>query len=98
MNHKLWLVITSNYCFKIKNLTDNTKQLINQDEKIGILFKAGDATSLADSMLSLLNSPEKWDALRQQGRVFVETERNWPVSVSYYKNVYNQIFKKGSLS
>ena len=49
-------------------------------------------------MLSLLNSPEKWDALRQQGRVFVETERNWPVSVSDDKNVYNQIFRKGSLS
>lgn len=67
-----------------------------QDEKTGILFKADDAASLADSVLSLLNSPEKWDALRQQGRVFVETERNWLVSVSRYKNVYRQIVNKGS--
>ncbi len=69
-----------------------------QDEKTGILFKADDATSLADSVLSLLNSPEKWDALRQQGRIFVETERNWPISVSRYKHVYSYILNKGLLS
>ncbi len=69
-----------------------------QDNKTGTLFKANDASSLADSVLSLLNSPEKWDALRQQGRSFVETERNWPVSVSRYKNVYSQLLNKGSSS
>lgn len=69
-----------------------------QDEKTGILFKANDAISLADSVLSLLNSPEKWDELRQHGRIFVETERSWPVSVSRYENVYSYILNKGSSS
>ena len=66
-----------------------------QHGKTGILFKADDATSLADSVLSLLNSPKKWDGLRQQGRAFVEAERNWPASVARYKDVYNKLVNKG---
>lgn len=69
-----------------------------QDGKTGILFKADYATSLADSVLSLLNSPEKWDNLRQQGRAFVESERNWPISVARYKDVYNRLLNKGTSS
>ena len=69
-----------------------------QHGKTGILFKADDATSLADSVLSLLDSSEKWASLRQQGRTFVEAERNWQISVSRYKDVYNRILNKGTSS
>ncbi len=69
-----------------------------QDGKTGILFKADDATSLADNVLALLNSPNKWESLRNQGRAFVETERNWPVSVSRYKSIYNKLISKGTSS
>lgn len=69
-----------------------------QDGKTGILFKADDAVSLTNSVLTLLNSPDKWDRLRQQGRAFVEAERNWPTSVERYKDVYNLILNKGNSS
>ena len=35
------------------------------------------AEALADATLDLLNKPESWEALRKQGRAFVENERNW---------------------
>ena len=73
-------------------------QELIQDGKTGILFKADDATSLANSVLSLLDSSEKWDGLRQQGRAFVEAERNWPVSVARYKDVYNKLLNIGTSS
>lgn len=69
-----------------------------QDGKTGILFKADDATSLANSVLTLLNSPNKWESLRHQGRLFVETERNWPISVARYESVYNRLLNKGTSS
>ncbi|SFP68655.1 PEP-CTERM/exosortase A-associated glycosyltransferase, Daro_2409 family [Nitrosomonas cryotolerans] len=62
-----------------------------RDGETGLLFKAGDPQSLADKVCDLLSSPEQWPALRQAGRHFVETERNWLVSVSRYKAVYESL-------
>jgi hypothetical protein len=39
----------------------------------------------------LLDAPEKWPALRQAARHFVETERNWPASVARYQAVYSRL-------
>ncbi|MDP1681749.1 MAG: glycosyltransferase, exosortase A system-associated [Burkholderiales bacterium] len=66
------------------------KELI-RDGETGVLFKAGDAQSLADKVLGLLRSPEHWPALKQAGRRFVEEERNWTVSVARYQNVYQTV-------
>ena len=66
------------------------KELI-RDGETGVLFKAGDAQSLVDKVLGLLHSPEHWPALKQAGRQFVETERNWKVSVARYQNVYQRV-------
>ncbi|MBI5752060.1 MAG: glycosyltransferase, exosortase A system-associated [Hydrogenophilales bacterium] len=66
------------------------KELI-RDGETGVLFKAGDAQSLADKVLGLLHSTEHWPALKQAGRQFVETERNWKVSVARYRNVYQTV-------
>ena len=63
------------------------KELIRHGET-GMLFKAGDANALAEAVLELLNSPERWPHLRAQGRAYVEHERNWKNSVARYRKVY----------
>ena len=60
----------------------------------GCLFKAGDKHALAHTVLSLLNAPESWDAMRKAGRSFVEQQRNWARSVSCYKNIYTRLIAK----
>jgi len=55
------------------------------------LFKAGDATALAESVLNLLGNRQQWDAFRTAGRQYVETERNWAVSVGRYQAVYERL-------
>ena len=59
-----------------------------EDGKTGILFKADDPRSLADKVGQLLERQQQWPALRAAGREYVETERNWPVSVARYKKIY----------
>lgn len=61
------------------------------DGKTGVLFRADDPDSLADKVGALLASQQQWPALRQAGRAYVENERNWPVSVARYKNVYGRL-------
>lgn len=65
-----------------------------RDGHNGVLFKSGDPSLLAEKVLALLNTPERWDALRQAGRAYVETERNWQVSVARYRSVYGDLFVK----
>ncbi len=59
-----------------------------RDGDTGVLFRAGDCADLAAKALALLNDPGRWPALRQAGRAFVETERNWAASVARYRQVY----------
>lgn len=66
------------------------------DEKTGILFEAGNHQALAQKILDLLARPERWPVLRKAARNFVETERNWPVSVARYKNIYDRLIAKGT--
>lgn len=66
------------------------RELIRQGEN-GMLFRAGDADALAESALDLLAHEERWPALRAQARHYVETERNWPVSVARYQAVYERL-------
>ena len=62
-----------------------------RDGETGVLFRAGDPQALTDKVLALLNAPERWPALKAAGRHFVETERNWRVSVARYQQVYARI-------
>lgn len=57
----------------------------------GILFKANDAESLADSIVSLVSNQSLWPTLRQNGRRYIETERTWAHSVAGYKEVYERL-------
>ena len=59
--------------------------------KTGVLFKAGDPQSLAENVGALLAAQHDWPALRANGRRFVETERNWPISVARYKAIYARL-------
>ena len=69
------------------------KELI-EEGVTGRLFKAGNKHALATTVLNLLEAPESWDAMRKAGRSFVEQQRNWPRSVSCYKNIYTRLIEK----
>ena len=62
-------------------------------ERNGYLFKANDVDALTASVLNLLDKPQDWEQLRLEGRMYVEQERNWTKSVSFYKNLYAQLIK-----
>ncbi len=59
--------------------------------KTGVLFKADDPHSLAANVGDLLAAQDSWPALRANGRHFVETERNWPISVARYQQIYARL-------
>lgn len=62
-----------------------------QHAKTGWLFPADDASELASALMQLLQNPQLWPALREQGRQFVEQVRNWRNSVAAYRPVYEQL-------
>jgi PEP-CTERM/exosortase A-associated glycosyltransferase len=68
------------------------KELI-QDGKTGVLFRAGSAGDLASKVVALLKYEQGWDSMKQNGRRFVETERNWAASVARYRGVYGGLVK-----
>jgi glycosyltransferase involved in cell wall biosynthesis len=61
------------------------------DGKTGILFAPDDPAALAAKVGDLLDAQPTWPALRRAGRDYVENERNWPVSVARYKNIYGRL-------
>jgi glycosyltransferase involved in cell wall biosynthesis len=71
------------------------KELI-RDGETGVLFQAESPQDLAKKVLDLLNTPERWPAIKAAGRRFVETERNWKVSVACYRDVYNRLTGKAA--
>lgn len=64
-----------------------------KDRVTGRLFKAGDVTSLAETVVDLLDNQEQWPTLKSNGRQYVEDERNWQVSVSRYQAVYESLLR-----
>lgn len=68
------------------------KELIRHGQT-GMLFKAGSAKALADTVLELLQNTARWPQIRKNGRAFVEGERNWKTSVARYQNPYAALCK-----
>jgi PEP-CTERM/exosortase A-associated glycosyltransferase len=66
------------------------KELIEHNQT-GVLFKAGSADALAESLLGLLNNPALWPVLKSNGREFVENVRNWKSSVANYVQPYSAL-------
>jgi PEP-CTERM/exosortase A-associated glycosyltransferase len=62
-----------------------------RDGETGLMFRAGDPRSLADTVLRLFENPELHAALRSKARHFVETERTWSASVGRYADVYRPL-------
>lgn len=62
-----------------------------RDGETGVLFRAGDAKSLAEAIVRVLGERERWPQLREQGRRFVERERNWARSVAGYRDVFGRL-------
>lgn len=65
------------------------------DGKTGVLFAPDDPQALADKVGDLLATQDRWPALRAAGRAYVETERNWRVSVARYQRVYAMATGRG---
>ena len=68
------------------------KELI-QDGKTGVLFRAGQVGDLASKVVGLLKYQQGWDAMKRNGRQYVENERNWVDSVARYHQVYDGLIK-----
>ena len=66
------------------------RELIRAGET-GLLFRAGDADSLADAVLHVVEHPDLAAAMRVKARHFVETERSWSASVGRYALVYGRL-------
>ncbi len=73
------------------------KELIKHGET-GYLFRAGDANALADTVLDMLKQRANWPAFHAAARRFVETERNWPISVARYRAIYERLAKRANSS
>ncbi len=69
------------------------KELIRHGET-GMLFKAGSAAALTQTVVNLLADPKSWPAIKVAGRQFVEQKRNWTTSVANYAKVYASLVKK----
>ena len=59
-----------------------------RDGETGVLHQAGSAESLADKMQLLLSDADLGARLKQAGRQFVESERNWGASIANYQAAY----------
>ena len=68
------------------------KELIDHGYN-GFLFKADNVDSLIETVLKVFDSSGEWQKIREQGRQFVEQERNWATSVANYQKVYPLIIK-----
>ena len=70
------------------------RELIRPGET-GQLFHAGSIEDLQRAVLDMLRERAGWQARRDAGRRFVETERTWSASVARYRDVYAAALGKG---
>lgn len=66
------------------------RELIRHGET-GLLFPAGDVDALADRVSDLIADDALAEHLRENGRAFVESERNWAASIGRYRGVYERL-------
>jgi PEP-CTERM/exosortase A-associated glycosyltransferase len=66
-----------------------------RDGETGLLFAPDSADALAAAVRRLSGARDRWDAMRQAGRRFVEQERTWAASVGRYQAVYETLLEPG---
>ncbi|WP_102797861.1 TIGR04063 family PEP-CTERM/XrtA system glycosyltransferase [Bowmanella denitrificans] len=64
-----------------------------ENGKTGWLFASNDIPALADKVRDIFSSQVQWPAVIQQGRAYVEGQRNWGNSVQAYTPIYQRILK-----
>ncbi|MBL8482806.1 MAG: glycosyltransferase, exosortase A system-associated [Rhodocyclaceae bacterium] len=62
-----------------------------RDGETGLLFPAGSASALATAIRRMLDAREHWERMRAAGRRYVEQDRNWTRSVSFYEPLYGAL-------
>ncbi|MEX1198499.1 MAG: TIGR04063 family PEP-CTERM/XrtA system glycosyltransferase [Pseudohongiellaceae bacterium] len=62
-----------------------------RDGETGVLFRAGQPAALAGAVSNLLDRRDEWQRMRDNGRAFVEQERNWQSSAARYQSVYKGV-------
>ena len=70
-------------------------QELIRDGYNGFLFPAGDSVALAQTIERVLSARQQWPTLLQNGRHYVDTERNWANSVQRYRKVYADAKRSG---
>ena len=70
------------------------RELIRDGEN-GRFFHAGSSEDLQRAVLDMLRDRTGWQAQREAGRRFVETERTWESSVGRYRDVYAAALEQG---
>ncbi len=69
------------------------RELIRDGEN-GFLFPAGSVDGVVEGLAHCLSAVERWPEIRATARHFVETERNWTVSVGRYAGVYQPLLQR----
>ena len=69
-------------------------QELIKDGENGYLFSANNVDELSNKILEIIDNRAQWPAIVERGRHYVENERNWQVSVSFYKPVYERLASK----
>jgi len=69
------------------------KELI-EDGKTGFLFKSHDIDDLAKTINKLFAHIDEYEEIKNNGRCYVEKERNWKASVSNYQLLYKNLIGK----
>ena len=62
-----------------------------RDKETGLLFKSGDIPALSTLVIDFFEHRERWPALIEAGREFVQMERTWDASVSRYQPIYEAL-------
>lgn len=63
----------------------------------GVLFKAGDPLSLAETCLGLLKRPEDWELLRDNAKIYIREHRSWERNINLYDQLYRQLLAGDAL-
>jgi len=80
-------------CIFVASDVGGHKELI-RDGETGLLHRADDVADLAAKLQQTFAHRERWPQLRENGRNFVETERNWARSIANYKPLYERLVGK----
>lgn len=72
------------------------KELI-KDGKTGVLFPSGNRVATAKKLANLLENQSGWQQIIENGRKFVEADRNWSSNILRYNPVYQRLIAHNTL-